>query len=194
MDFAIAQRRVGQNKLDEGFGTTDVPLEFCLRQAEVAEAFEAWPKGRDNLGEELADVAIYLLAPAEIAKNEGWQYRRGLGQGGMRGGSGTTASLLAVISLGMAGARKPGAEALGAWLVRWVCRVWLLGLGVRGTRLAGAWLAGHGRALGAGGRAPAAGRRRPGTAIDPVGGETAKGPSPGRGPARQHGQRRDLQP
>jgi MazG nucleotide pyrophosphohydrolase domain len=89
VDFAIAQGRVWQNKLDKGFGTTDVPLEFCLLQAEVAEAFEAWHRGRDNLGEELADVAIYLLALAEMtgielgvaveakmARNEGRQYRR----------------------------------------------------------------------------------------------------------------------
>ena len=89
MDFTTAQQRVWQNKVAKGFGTTDVPLEFCLLQAETAEAFEAWHKGRDNLGEELADVAIYLLALAEmtgidlgqaveakIAKNAGRRYRR----------------------------------------------------------------------------------------------------------------------
>jgi NTP pyrophosphatase (non-canonical NTP hydrolase) len=32
----------------------------------MAEAFDAWRKGRDDLGEELADVAIYLLSVAEM--------------------------------------------------------------------------------------------------------------------------------
>jgi NTP pyrophosphatase (non-canonical NTP hydrolase) len=45
----------------EGFNTTDVPLEFCLLHGEIAEAFEAWRTGREDVGEELADVAIYLL-------------------------------------------------------------------------------------------------------------------------------------
>ena len=89
MDFTTAQRLVWQNKVAKGFGTTDVPLEFCLLQAEMAEAFEAWHKDRGNLAEELADVAIYVLALAEmtgidlgdaveakIVKNAGRQYRR----------------------------------------------------------------------------------------------------------------------
>ena len=32
----------------------------------MAEAFDAWRKGRQSLGEELADVAIYLLGVAEM--------------------------------------------------------------------------------------------------------------------------------
>jgi NTP pyrophosphatase (non-canonical NTP hydrolase) len=32
----------------------------------IAEAFDAWRKGREDLGEELADVAIYLLGLAEM--------------------------------------------------------------------------------------------------------------------------------
>jgi len=66
VEFGTAQRLVWENKLDKGFGTTDVPLEFCLLQTEVAEAFDAWHKRRGNLGEELADVAIYLLSLAEM--------------------------------------------------------------------------------------------------------------------------------
>jgi MazG nucleotide pyrophosphohydrolase domain len=54
------------NKVAKGFNTTDVPLEFCLLQGEMAEAFDAWREGRDDLGEELADVAIYLLSVAEM--------------------------------------------------------------------------------------------------------------------------------
>ena len=33
---------------------------------EVAEAYDAYRKGKDDLGEELADVAIYLLGLSEI--------------------------------------------------------------------------------------------------------------------------------
>ena len=89
VDFKAAQRLVWDNKLAKGFGTTDVPLEFCLLQSEVAEAFEAWHKDRGNLGEELADVALYTLGLAEmtgvdlqaaveakLVKNAARQYRR----------------------------------------------------------------------------------------------------------------------
>jgi NTP pyrophosphatase (non-canonical NTP hydrolase) len=32
----------------------------------MAEAFDAWRKGREDVGEELVDVAIYLLGLAEM--------------------------------------------------------------------------------------------------------------------------------
>ena len=64
--FADAQVRAGENKIRQGFNTTNVPLEFCLLQGEIAEAFDAWRKGRADAGEELADVAIYLLGLAEM--------------------------------------------------------------------------------------------------------------------------------
>ena len=35
VEFGTAQRLVWENKLAKGFGTTDVPLEFCLLQSEV---------------------------------------------------------------------------------------------------------------------------------------------------------------
>jgi NTP pyrophosphatase (non-canonical NTP hydrolase) len=66
VDIRSAQQRAWQNKVAKGFNTTDVPLEFCLLQGEMAEALDAWRKGRDHLGEELADVAIYLLGLAEM--------------------------------------------------------------------------------------------------------------------------------
>jgi NTP pyrophosphatase (non-canonical NTP hydrolase) len=90
MNIADVQAAAWKNKLDKGFNTTDVPLEFCYLQAEVAEAFDAWRKGRDDLGEELADVALFLVALAEmtgvdlqaeverkLAKNAGRQYATG---------------------------------------------------------------------------------------------------------------------
>ena len=55
-----------QNKLNKGFNVTDVNKEFCLTYSEVAEAYEAWRKKKDDLGEEIADVLIYLLGLSEI--------------------------------------------------------------------------------------------------------------------------------
>ena len=37
-----------------------------ITYGEVAEAYESWRKKKDDLGEELADVAIYLLGLSEI--------------------------------------------------------------------------------------------------------------------------------
>ena len=66
MDIRSAQQQAWANKLTKGFNTTDVPLEFCLLQGELAEAFTAWHQDLPDLGEELADVAIYLLSLAEM--------------------------------------------------------------------------------------------------------------------------------
>jgi len=66
MQIRSAQKLAWENKVAKGFNTTDVPLEFCLLQGEIAEAFDAWRKGREDVGEELADVAIYLLSLAEM--------------------------------------------------------------------------------------------------------------------------------
>lgn len=66
MDLQEMQKKVYQNKLDKGFNVTDVPKEFCYLYGEVAEAYDAYLKGKDDLGEELADVAIYLLGLSEI--------------------------------------------------------------------------------------------------------------------------------
>lgn len=66
MDIRSGQKLAWENKVAKGFNTTDVPLEFCLLQGEVAEAFDAWRKNRGSAGEELADVAIYLLSLAEM--------------------------------------------------------------------------------------------------------------------------------
>ncbi len=66
MDIRSGQKLAWENKVAKGFNTTDVPLEFCLLQGEVAEAFDAWRKNRGSAGEELADVVIYLLSLAEM--------------------------------------------------------------------------------------------------------------------------------
>lgn len=61
-----AQERAWANKVAKGFNTSDVPLEFCLLSGEVAEAFDAWRRGGDGLGGELADVFIYLAGVARM--------------------------------------------------------------------------------------------------------------------------------
>lgn len=60
------QKRIYKNKVDKGFNVTNVYQEFCYTHAELSEAFEAYNKKKDDLGEELADVAIYLLGLAEM--------------------------------------------------------------------------------------------------------------------------------
>mgnify|MGYP003248920404 CR=1 FL=1 len=54
------QKEIYQNKLNKGFNVTDVHEEFCLLYGEVAEAYDAWRKNKTTVGEELADIAIYL--------------------------------------------------------------------------------------------------------------------------------------
>ncbi len=60
------QQAAWVNKLAQGFNTTDVPLEFCLLQGEVAEAFTAWRRSLPGLGEELADVILFVMSLAEM--------------------------------------------------------------------------------------------------------------------------------
>ncbi len=89
MDIRSAQKLAWENKLAKGFNTTDVPLEFCLLSGEVAEAFDAWRKRREQVAAELADTAIFLLGLAEmvgadlqqaveakLAKNQARVYQR----------------------------------------------------------------------------------------------------------------------
>ena len=66
VDLKQIQKDVYQNKLNNGVNVTDVNKEFCLTYGEVAEAYEAWRKKKDDLGEEIADVLIYLLGLSEI--------------------------------------------------------------------------------------------------------------------------------
>ena len=60
------QKQIWQNKINTGFNITDVNKEFCLLYGEVAEAYEAYRKKKDDLGEELADIAIYLMGLSEM--------------------------------------------------------------------------------------------------------------------------------
>jgi len=66
MDLKATQKEIYQNKIDKGFNIKDINKEFCLLYGEVSEAYEAWRKQKSSIGEELADVAIYLLGLSEI--------------------------------------------------------------------------------------------------------------------------------
>ena len=66
MDLKQVQKDIWQNKLNKGFNTTDVNKEFCLLYGEVAEAYDAYKKKKEDLGEELADIAIYLMSISEM--------------------------------------------------------------------------------------------------------------------------------
>ena len=66
MELDEMQKRVVKYKVDKGFNMTNVETEFCLMYGEAGEAFDAYRKKKSDLGEELADVAIYLLGLADM--------------------------------------------------------------------------------------------------------------------------------
>mgnify|MGYP004651924283 CR=1 FL=1 len=66
IDLKQLQKDIYKNKLDKGFNVTDINKEFCLAYGEMAEAYEAWRKKQTDVGEEIADVVIYLLGLSEI--------------------------------------------------------------------------------------------------------------------------------
>jgi len=66
IDLKELQKQIYQNKLDKKFNISDIAMEFCLTHEELSEAYRAYYKKLPNVGEELADVIIYLLGLAEI--------------------------------------------------------------------------------------------------------------------------------
>ena len=66
IDLKQLQKDIYKNKLNKGFNVTDIKKEFCLTYGEMAEAYEAWRKKQTDVGEEIADVVIYLLGLSEI--------------------------------------------------------------------------------------------------------------------------------
>jgi hypothetical protein len=66
LDLRTVQRQLWANKVAKGFNLTDVPLEFCLLEEEVSEAFKAWRNKLPDVGLELADVVLYAAALAEM--------------------------------------------------------------------------------------------------------------------------------
>ena len=66
IDLKQLQKDIYKNKLNKGFNVTDINKEFCLTYGEMVEAYEAWRKKQTDVGEEIADVVIYLLGLSEI--------------------------------------------------------------------------------------------------------------------------------
>lgn len=66
IDLKQLQKDIYKNKLNKGFNVTDINKEFYLTYGEMAEAYEAWRKKQTDVGEEIADVVIYLLGLSEI--------------------------------------------------------------------------------------------------------------------------------
>jgi len=65
IDLKQLQKEVMRNKLEKGFNTTDISLEFCRAHEELSEAFSKWNKNQDGVAEEFADVAIFVLGMCE---------------------------------------------------------------------------------------------------------------------------------
>ena len=65
-DISNYQKRAWANKVKHNFNQTDINLEFNYLYGEVGEAFDAWYKKKDDLGSELADIAIYLFGLSEM--------------------------------------------------------------------------------------------------------------------------------
>ena len=68
MKISDMQKRVIANKAAHGFGMDDIGREFLYLYGEVGEAYAAYSRGKpaEELGKELADVAIYLFGIAEL--------------------------------------------------------------------------------------------------------------------------------
>lgn len=66
LTLSAAQADLWANKLDKGFNTTDVSLEFNLLTEELGEALHAWRHGGDLAGE-LADITLFTMAIAQMS-------------------------------------------------------------------------------------------------------------------------------
>ena len=66
VDLKELQKEIMRNKVEKGFNTTYVALEFCRAHEELSEAFSKHNKGQDGVAEEIADVAIFVLGMCEI--------------------------------------------------------------------------------------------------------------------------------
>ena len=60
------QKKIYQNKVNKGFNIDNIEKELCLMSGEITEFYAAYRNQLPSIGEELADVAIYLLGISEI--------------------------------------------------------------------------------------------------------------------------------
>lgn len=68
IDLKEKQKEIYQHKIKQGFNVTNIEQEFCLIHEELSEAYNSYRKKLPDVGEELADVAIFLLSLSEILK------------------------------------------------------------------------------------------------------------------------------
>lgn len=68
IDLDQKQKEIIENKKKHGWEIGLINQEFCLMYGEVAEAYDAYNKNlsKEELGSELADIAIYLLGISEM--------------------------------------------------------------------------------------------------------------------------------
>ncbi|MDQ5954698.1 MAG: hypothetical protein QG583_626 [Patescibacteria group bacterium] len=65
IDLKQLQKEVMQNKIEKGFNTKNVALEFCRAHEELSEAFSKHNKNQEGVAEEFADVMIFILGMCE---------------------------------------------------------------------------------------------------------------------------------
>ncbi|MBQ4075705.1 MAG: hypothetical protein IJD39_10960 [Clostridia bacterium] len=66
MDLKELSEIVYMNKLEKHFNVTDIPMEICYLHGEVSEIWDAYIRKKGSVGEEMADVMIYLLGLSKI--------------------------------------------------------------------------------------------------------------------------------
>jgi predicted house-cleaning noncanonical NTP pyrophosphatase (MazG superfamily) len=66
MDIRSAQKIAWDTRLANGINANDISLGFCLLSEEVTKALDVWSKGRREVAEELAIIAVFLLRLAEM--------------------------------------------------------------------------------------------------------------------------------
>ena len=66
MNIRSAQKIARDTRLAKGINAEDISLGFCLLSDEVAKALDIWNTGRQEVAEELATIAVFLLRLAEM--------------------------------------------------------------------------------------------------------------------------------
>ena len=66
IDLKELSETVYSNKLEKHFNVTDVGMEICFLHGEVSELWDAYIRKRGSVGEEMADIMIYLLGLSKI--------------------------------------------------------------------------------------------------------------------------------
>ena len=66
IDLNELSEQVYANKLEKHFNVTDVGMEICFLHGEVSELWDAYIRKRGSVGEEMADILIYLLGLSQI--------------------------------------------------------------------------------------------------------------------------------